>query len=65
MATNETLSRPFSNRIREIVFQMTFRFFKESDKVGLVKEYPLAADTNEDAEVLYDVDGPPSEDGPA
>lgn len=35
-------------------------FFEESDKLGLVKEYPQAADANEDAEVLYDVD-----DGPA
>ena len=40
---------------------MTFCFFKESDLVGLVKEYPLAADTNKMQ--MYDIDGPPSEDG--
>ena len=60
MGRNETLSRPFSKRMREIVFQITFRFFRESDKVGLVKEYPLDADANED-----DVDGPLNDDGPA
>ena len=44
--------------MREIVFRITFRFFRESDKVGLVKEYPLDADANED-----DVDGPLNDDG--
>ena len=41
---------------------MTFHFLNKSDKVGLVKEYPLAADY---VEILYDIDGPLSEDGPA
>ena len=53
MGTNETfLSRLFSKRMREIVFWMTFRFFKERDKVSLVKEYPLDADVNDGAEEL-------------
>ena len=67
MGTNETfLSRLFSKRMREIVFRMTFHFFKERDKVSLVKEYPLDADVNDGAEVYYNyVDGSPSEDGPA
>ena len=60
--TNETF---FSKRMREIVFWMIFRFFRESDNVGLIKEYPLDADVNEDAEVLHDVGGPLSDDGPA
>ena len=42
----------FSKQMREIAFRMTFRFFKERDKVGLVKEYPLDADVNEGAEVF-------------
>ena len=44
--------------MREIVFRITFRFFRESDRLGRVKEYPLDADVNDD-----DVDGPPN-DGP-
>ena len=44
--------------MREIVFRITFHFFRESDRLGGVKEYPLDADMNDDG-----IDGPLN-DGP-